>query len=241
MGYKTSQAQAWILPISSLFTMSSFLRPLARSSATAARTASSARQYAPIRSFHSPFVVLGQARAPKAQQSQSQPTEAQTNPFTVYEKQYDFSYEPLTTSFGNRTYVVSQPDASASHYEVPSGAYPTSSPYVNYAPTTETPNYKDAQVSSTSSSLLAHEFTTRAVPHHYGGIGASSAIRHGIAPGEMGEQGGSFDGVGMMDRKGVVYPQKGYELAERNPPPDDVKVAEMYSKAGVGGAWKLRK
>lgn len=211
--------------------MSSFLRPFAQCSAAVARNT---RQYAPIRAFHSPYVALGQAQTPR--KAQSQQPEAQANPFAIYEKQYDFSYEPLTTSFGNRTYVVSQPDASASHYEVPSGAYPTSSPYVNYAPS-EAPNYKDAQVSSTSSSL-AHEFTTRAVPHHFGGVGASSAVRHATAPGEMGEKGGSFGGLAMMDWEGFT-PGEG-ELAERNPPPDGA-AAEMFSKAGVDGAWKLRK
>jgi hypothetical protein len=57
----------------------------------------------------------------------------------------------------------------------------------------------------------------------------------------MGKMGGSFGGRDMMDWKGVVWPQKGYELGERNPPPDDKKVAEMYSKAGLRRAWKLRK
>lgn len=210
--------------------MSSFLRTLAKSSTVVAR---SARQHAPIRSFHSPYVVLGQTSR-KAQVQQPQPEAA--NPFAIYEKQSDFSHEPLTPSAGNRTYVVSQPDASASHYEVPSGAYPTSSPYVNYAPA-EAPNYKDAQVSSTSSGP-AHEFTTRAAPQHFGGVGASSAIRHATAPGEMGEKGGSFGGLSMMDKEGCT-PGEG-ELAERNPPPDG-DAAERFSKAGVDGAWKLRK
>lgn len=207
--------------------MSALLRPLAKVPSTVAR---SARQ-TPIRSFHSPYAVLGQT--PRKVQPQSSQSEA-ANSFTVYEKQSDFSSEPIASSEGNRTYVVSQPDASASHYEVPSGAYPTSSPYVNYAPT-DAP--KDAQVSSTSSST-AHEFTTRAVPQHQGGVGASSAIRYKTAPGEMGEQGGSFGGLGMMDREGVT-PGEG-ELGERNPQPDS-DVAKKFSKAGVDGAWKLRK
>ncbi|KAJ3572561.1 hypothetical protein NP233_g3013 [Leucocoprinus birnbaumii] len=217
--------------------MSSFLRPLAKSTTTAARII---RQNAPIRSFHSPYVVLGQARSSNASATPSQQQGQETSRFT-YEKQYDFSYEPLTTSFGNRTYVVSQPDASASHYEVPSGAYPTSSPYVNYAPAKEAPNYNAAQVSSTSASLLAHELTTRAVPCHFGGVGASAAIRYAMAPGEMGEMGGSYGGMGMMDSKGVVTPREDFDLGERNPPPDMKGVAEMYSKAGLDEAWKLRK
>jgi len=50
--------------------------------------------------------------------------------------------------------------------------------------------------------------------------------------------GGSFGGVAMMDWNGFT-PGEG-ELAERNPPPDG-DAAEMYSKAGVDEAWKLRK
>ncbi|KXN81330.1 hypothetical protein AN958_05185 [Leucoagaricus sp. SymC.cos] len=210
--------------------MSSFLRPLTKSSASATR---GARISAPIRSFHSPFAVLGPAH--KTQQNVDV-----TNPYTIYEKQYDFSPEPVATSSGTRTYVVSQPDASASHYEVPSGAYPTSSPYVSYAPA-EAPSFKGAQVSSTSSSLLAHEFTTsnRAVPYHLGGVGESSAIRYATAPGEMGKKGGSNGGLGMMDWKGVV--KGGGELDERNLPPDDPRVVEKFAKAGLDEAWKLRR
>jgi len=78
------------------------------------------RQHTPIRTLFTPFNALKQLHARK--------TEAQTTPFT-YEKQYDFSCEPLANSFGNHTYVVSQPDTSAKHFEVPCGAYPVSSPY----------------------------------------------------------------------------------------------------------------
>ena len=92
---------------------------------TVARVNNVTRQHAPIRLFHTPFVALNQSHV---QQAQQQKAEAQTTPFT-YEKHYDVSYEPLATSSGHRTYVVSQPDMSARYYEVPSGAYPTSSPY----------------------------------------------------------------------------------------------------------------
>jgi len=78
------------------------------------------RQHTPIRTLRTPFNALKQLHARK--------TEAQTPPFT-YEKQHDFSYEPLANSFGNQTYVASQPDTTARYFEVPRGAYPTSSPY----------------------------------------------------------------------------------------------------------------
>ena len=77
-------------------------------------------QHTPIRTLRTPFNALKQLHARK--------TEAQTPPFT-YEKQHDFSYEPLANSFGNQTYVASQPDTTARYFEVPRGAYPTSSPY----------------------------------------------------------------------------------------------------------------
>jgi len=78
------------------------------------------RQHTPIRTLRTPFSALNQSRARK--------TEVRTPPFT-YEKQYDFSYEPVANSFGNHTYVVSQPDTTARYFEVPHGAYSTSSPY----------------------------------------------------------------------------------------------------------------
>ncbi|GLB40469.1 hypothetical protein LshimejAT787_0803400 [Lyophyllum shimeji] len=82
------------------------------------------RPSAPVRAFHSPFAALGDSPLT----STSHPT-----PATVYEKQTDFSSEPVALHGGSRTYVVSQPDVSSKYYEVPSGAYPTSSPYINYA------------------------------------------------------------------------------------------------------------
>jgi len=74
-------------------------------------------RHTPIRTLHTPFEQLHVRK-----------TEAQTTPLT-YEKQYDFSYEPLAISYGDHTYVVSQPDTTVRHYEVPCGAYPISSPY----------------------------------------------------------------------------------------------------------------
>lgn len=102
--------------------MSSFLRPFAQRSAVATRRI---KQCATTRAFHSPFVALNQAQTSHKAQPHAQATTF------AYEKQYDFSYEPLSsgTPFGNQIFVVSQPDASARHYEVPSGVYPVSLPY----------------------------------------------------------------------------------------------------------------
>ncbi|RDB25866.1 hypothetical protein Hypma_006816 [Hypsizygus marmoreus] len=174
------------------------------------------------RSLHTPFAVLGNS-----------PIMSPPAPVT-YEKQCDFSSEPLT---GTRTYVVSEPDTTSKYYEVPSGAYPTSSPYINFT-ATEAPNTHGAQVSSTSSTLLAHEQTIRTVPHHWGGVGESSAVRHALAPGEMGERGGSHGGLDLMDAKGTVPPE--ISPTDRNPPPDGGD-AEMFSMKGITDAWKQRK
>ncbi|KAF8071990.1 hypothetical protein FPV67DRAFT_1483422 [Lyophyllum atratum] len=179
------------------------------------------RPSAPIRSFHSPFAALGNSPL-------TSPTHP--HPSAVYEKQSDHSPEPLS---GTRTYVVSQPDVSSKFYEVPSGAYPTSSPYINFA-ATEAPA-SGAQVSSTSSSPHAHEQTIRTVPTHPGGVGASAAVRYAKAPGHMGE--GSEGGLGLMDKEGTLPPQS--TPTERNPQPDG-DVAEEFSKKGLD-AWKDRK
>ena len=85
---------------------------------------------------------------------------------------------------------------------------------------------------------MAHQFTTRAAAQNRSGVGESSAVRFGAAPGEMGARGGGYGGMGLVDRKGTVA-GKG-SLGERNPPPDG-KTAEIFSKAGIDNAWKLRK
>lgn len=130
--------------------MSSFLRPLA---ATATRAASNVTVGA--RSFHSPFALLGESplTTPSSSHYNAQASH--------YEKQYDYGHEPFVSSSGHRTYVVSQPDANYSHYQVPAGAYPTSSPYIGFNPT-EAPEYSRADVSSTAADILAHPFTSRA-------------------------------------------------------------------------------
>ncbi|KAH0833284.1 hypothetical protein J3R83DRAFT_12349 [Lanmaoa asiatica] len=107
---------------------------------------------APIRAFHSPFVVLNASSRLR--------TPSQSTAAPIYEKQDDSSPEPHLSSSGTRTYVVSEPDPSNTPYEVPSGAYHTSAPYVNSDPTTN-PN-PEALHSSTCSSLL-HPYNTRKI------------------------------------------------------------------------------
>ncbi|KAG6842281.1 hypothetical protein C0991_010569 [Blastosporella zonata] len=196
--------------------MSSTLRVLSNTVSRIARPA-------PVRAFHSPFAALGNSPLMSS---------TPTHPSAVYEKQYDFSPEVV---HGARTlYVVSEPDVTSKHYSVPSGAYPTSSPYVNFA-SAEAPS-KSGQVSSTSSSLYAHEQTIRTVPTHPGGVGESASVRHAWAPGEMAA--GSDGGLGLMDKMGTIPPQ--ISPTDRNPPPDG-SMAEIFSKMGLDEAWKLRK
>ena len=190
-----------------------------------------------VRAFHSPFAVLG--TSPLTTPHPPSP-EVDSNTISAqYEKQYDHAHhEPTTTHGGYRTYVVSEPDSSYKHYQVPAGAYPTSAPYINFN-ATAAPDTAGVEYSSTGGELLAHGFTTRAARHHSGGVGESAAVRFKAAPGEMGARGGSYGGVGMMDREGTMDGTG--KLGERNPQPDDPNVAETFSKAGLDGAWKLRK
>ncbi|CAA7268193.1 unnamed protein product [Cyclocybe aegerita] len=183
------------------------------------------------RAFHSPFAVLGDGPL-------SATTPAAASAISAhYEKQYEPTPEPVASHGRYRTYVVSEPEPTSRHYQVPAGAYPTSAPYINFT-ATPAPDTTNVQYSSTSADILAHGFTTRAAPQHRRGVGESSAIRNASAPGEMGTRGGSNGGRTMMDKKGTT-PGVG-QLADRNPPPDG-SAAEKFSKAGVEGAWKLRK
>lgn len=94
-------------------------RPLAARILLASRSAT--------RSFHSPYVVLRDSRVPTATPLASSAVSS------MNEKQHDHSAEPFLTHSGTRTYVVSEPDAASKHYQVPSGAYPTTAPYVSSA------------------------------------------------------------------------------------------------------------
>ncbi|KAJ4495200.1 hypothetical protein C8J55DRAFT_484832 [Lentinula edodes] len=179
------------------------------------------------RSFHSPFAVLGTTHSTPSSTASS---------VNVYEKQVDFSPEPVPYNGGQRTYVVSEPDPANTHYQVPAGAYPTSLPYVNF-PATEAPN-QEGQRSSTSSSL-AHPVLTQAAAHNQSGVGESSAVRHATAPGSMGQRGGSHGGLGLSDQPSTHAGQG--SLADRNPPPIESDVVEKFSKMSVKDAWKARK
>lgn len=213
--------------------MSSALRSLSKHSRTLSRSIAAANT-APSRAFHSPFAVLSSAQPSHAPPPPSQPTSA------LYEKQAEHTTNPTLSYAGTRTYVVSEPDPRApSHYGVPHGAYPTTAPYVSYAPT-EAPTTGPRSAASPD---LAHPVTTRAAPQNptgandAAGIQESAAVRFREAPGATAA--GSDGGLGLMD-KATRKPGEG-ELASRNPQPDDPAVAEKFSKLGVDNAWKERK
>ncbi|KIM84316.1 hypothetical protein PILCRDRAFT_68144 [Piloderma croceum F 1598] len=211
--------------------MSSTLRSLTRHSrALSQRTKPTAAL--PVRFFHSPFVALNSTSnsspltKPPSESSAASPH---------YEKQHDHSPDPQISQSGTQTYVVSEPDPAHTPYEVPSGAFPTSAPYVNFTPTER---LEHAPTSSTGSEP-AHPYTTRAVPRNESGVGQSAAVRHRQAPGEMGQKGGSFGGLDVMSKQGAE--EGDAELAERNLQPDAHEVTGKFSKLGVDEAWKHRK
>ncbi|KAK7690778.1 hypothetical protein QCA50_005878 [Cerrena zonata] len=139
--------------------MSSTIRALSKHTRSLSRTLQAPTLSTQIRAFHSPFTVLSQSH------SQSSSLESPPNPAnhtSIYEKQLEHSSDPFLSGSGQRTYVVSQPDPANTPYEVPSGAYPTSAPYQNYAPAE--PIRRDPKRASSTSSAFAHPFTTRAVP-----------------------------------------------------------------------------
>ncbi|KAF8842094.1 hypothetical protein BDN67DRAFT_966264 [Paxillus ammoniavirescens] len=130
---------------------------------------------APSRTFHSPFVKLNSSSSPL---TSPQSPSSTVSPLTGYEKQHDASPEPRLSVSGTRTYVVSEPDPANSPYEVPSGAYSTSTPYVNLSQTTA-PN--PGGTHSSTSSSTPHPSTTSAVPKNEAGIGESAAVRNAKA------------------------------------------------------------
>jgi len=95
------------------------------------------------RSFHTPLAILANSHL------KPPPTTSH------YEKQYDHPPEPTSSQFGYRTYVVSEPDASTKHYQVPAGAYPTSAPYTNVV-------VADKLNTKRKQHTKEHGFTTRA-------------------------------------------------------------------------------
>ena len=210
-----------------ILTMSSTLRSLSRHIRISQRINPSA-----IRFFHSPFVALNSTSSPFSKS----PSESSTAS-THYEKQHDQSPDPQISHSGTQTYVVSEPDPAHTPYKVPSGAFPTSAPYVNFTPT-KRPDAEDAPMSSTGSQP-AHPYTTHAVPRNESGVKQSAAVRNAQSPGVMGQKGGSFGGLDMMAKQGT---EKGdAELADRNLQPNAHEVTGKFSKLGVDEAWKHRK
>lgn len=113
------------------------------------------------RSFHSPFVVLNSPLSPASSLSSA----------SLYEKQHDHSPEPQISLAGTRTYVVSEPDPANTPYAVPSGAYPTTAPYVNFKPT-DPPNPEGKH--SSSSASLPHPRNVGESPSGEAGMGRGS-------------------------------------------------------------------
>jgi hypothetical protein len=133
------------------------------------------------RSFHSPYVALRDSRLPTPLASSAVSS--------MNEKQLDHSAEPFLTHAGTRTYVVSQPDATSKHYQVPSGAYPTSTPYVN-----SVASEPDAQ---------ARAAATGTVARNEGGIEDSSATSIGQGDGQR-ELGNSAAIPGVAAQGGLA-------------------------------------
>ncbi|KAF8633213.1 hypothetical protein AX15_001449 [Amanita polypyramis BW_CC] len=125
--------------------MSAFARCLSKRALFIPRTS--------LRAFHSPYVVLRDSPL-------TAPPPPSSAVLSMYEKQHDHPAEPFVTYAGTRTYVVSEPDASAKYYQVPSGAYPMLAPYVDFA-STEASSIAGAQMSSTSSRSHTHSATVR--------------------------------------------------------------------------------
>jgi hypothetical protein len=139
------------------------------------------------RFFHSPYVVLRDSRLAHPLVS----LEASS----MNEKQNDHSAEPFLTHAGTRTYVVSEPDATSKHYQVPSGAYPTSG-HVGSVP---------------SESSSARPTTMHTTTRNEDGIGESSAIRSESVPEESGnslvegdEQRGSRNSAPITPQGGLA-------------------------------------
>jgi hypothetical protein len=152
-------------------------------------------------------------------------------PSHIYVKQDIGTADPQGT-----TYVVSEPEASAGNHDVPPGAYPSSSPYVNFAGGVRG-RTMDALQSSTSSTP-AHPETTKRVPTNESGVGESAAVRHTEAPGEMGKRGGGDGGLNLMDASGTRMGEKG-ELKDVNEAP--IHNVERKARLGNENAWKERR
>ena len=189
------------------------------------------------RAFHSPFAVLASSPLTTPHNVDSKTTHTTSS----YEKHIDVTPDPHVTPTGARTYVVSTPDPGHTHYEVPSGAYPNSSPYHSAPPptTANAPGEKNDMLYSSTSSSMAHPNTTNRAPMNESGVGESASVRYRSSPGEMGKRGGGYGGIDLMDGTTTKTGPNG-ELADRNAPPLS-KESESMSKKGNKNAWKDRK
>lgn len=162
-------------------------------------------------------------------------------------------------------YVAAHPDPPNTRYDVPSGPYASAAPYAHTHSDASESRTTDLPASSITKEVLesyepsstsaspAHPVTTKRVPRvelapHASADESmrapteyaespSSAVRNAASPGVMAAA--KEGGLGIMESEGgVAYPER--ELADRNPPPLQ-KEAEEISRAGVEGAWKLRK
>jgi hypothetical protein len=133
-------------------------------------------------------------------------------------------------------YVVAEAPASEAKYDVPPGAFPSSSPYQNYQNTT--PPDTLGKLTSSTAPAPAHPNLSKRVPRNESGVGESAAVRHTEAPGELGARGGGNYGAGLMDEK-TTRPGEDGELPDVNEAP--IFNAEHKSKLGNRDAWKERR
>ncbi|KAJ8502921.1 hypothetical protein ONZ45_g11312 [Pleurotus djamor] len=157
--------------------MNSTLRSMSRCATTVSRSI----RPAPVRAFHSPFAVLGSSSP------LTSPPLPSANASSIYTKDGDeASYDAFINS---KTYVVCQPDPSNTFHEVPSGAYPTSAPYVTWSSAEASEHTNGAALGSTNSNPFAQS-STRSARRNASGVGESAAVRNATSPGIMGTRSG---------------------------------------------------
>lgn len=199
------------------------------------------------RTFRTPFAAL---RQPTTSPLETAPASDSTAS-SIYQKQ-----EAPTADPHGATYVVSEADPTDAPYKVPSGAYPATTPYVNFA-AAERPGGLDMPPSSTSPEP-AHPERTARLPKNESGVGESAAVRNASAPGEMGARGGGQGGLGLQDKAGTSQPDKELDTVVNKVRGDEMvrlrergahlrlqvpiqENAERMSELGVKDAWKERK
>jgi hypothetical protein len=138
--------------------------------------------------------------------------------------------------------VVAHP--SDPPFAVPPGPYPSSTSYDSF-PAASRPEVLDKPISSTSPNP-AHPVLTKKVPTNdegvlfpEHGIGASAAVRHATAAGDMHAAGGSGGGANLGDKSSTKPGELG-ELPDVNDVPQ-FENAKKWSDLGVKDGWKERK